>query len=194
MKRSYVIRALLTGSALVISSTAWAQEPDAQPDTSDATANAAIAEAQALDDAQAKIELLQAQVEALQESIAQIQAAQAKATPVWKGTPQLEDKEAGWSFKVRGRIQYDVGYVSNPDDEPNGGLNTRNLGFNARARRIRLGGEGTIPGGFTYKCEMDFANAATNFGDCILGYAPAGKPFSVDVGNQETNNGLEQIT
>ncbi len=35
---------------------------------------------------------------------------------------------------------------------------TRNLGFNTRARRIRLGAEGTIPGGFGYKCEMDFAN------------------------------------
>ena len=81
MKSSHFVRALLAGSALVISSTAWAQEPEAQPDPSDATADAAIAEAQGLDDAQAKIELLQAQVEALQESIAQIQAAQAKTTP-----------------------------------------------------------------------------------------------------------------
>ena len=200
MKRIFFIRALLAGSAIVMSSAAWSQDPAAppaaeeQPDQSDATADAAIAEAQDLDDAQAKIELLQAQVEALQESITQIQAAQAKALPVWKGTPQLEDKEAGWSFKVRGRLQYDVGYVSNPDDEPNGGLLTRNLGFNARARRIRLGAEGTIPGGLGYKCEMDFANAASNFGDCILTYTPTNSPFNVAVGNQETNNGLEQIS
>jgi phosphate-selective porin OprO/OprP len=202
MKRSHFVRALLAGSAIIMSSAAWAQEPEAQPDPSDATADAAIAEAQGLDDAQAKIELLQAQVEALQESITQLQAAQAKTAPVWKGTPQLEDKEAGWSFKVRGRIQYDVGYVSNPDDDvlvggstaSGSGLNIRNLGFNHRARRIRLGGEGTIPGGFGYKCEMDFANAATNFGDCIISYAPAGKPFSIELGNQETNNGLEQIS
>jgi phosphate-selective porin OprO/OprP len=192
MKRSHFVRALLAGSAMIMSTAAWAQEPEAQPDASDATADAAIAEVQALDDAQAKIELLQAQVEALQESITQIQAAQAKATPSWKGTPQLEDKEAGWSFKVRGRIQYDVGYVSNPDDEPNGSLLTRNLGFNARARRLRFGGEGTIPGGFGYKCEMDFANSSVGFGDCLLSYAPAGKPFNIAIGNQETNNGLEQ--
>ena len=51
-------------------------------------------------------------------------------------------------------------------DDPNGGLVTRNLGFNTRARRIRLGAEGTIPGGFGYKCEMDFANASVGFGDC----------------------------
>ena len=194
MKRTYFVRALLAGSALMVSSTAWAQEPEAQPDPSDATADAAIAEAQGLDDAQAKIELLQAQVEALQESIAQIQAAQVKATPSWKGTPQLEDKEAGWSFKVRGRLQYDAGYVSNPDDEPNGGLNTRNLGFNTRARRIRLGAEGTIPGGFGYKAEMDFANGSVGFGDVILTYTPTNSPFNIAIGNQETNNGLEQIS
>ena len=194
MKRSHFVRALLAGSALVMSGTAWAQEPEAQPDPSDATADAAIAEAQEIDDAQAKIELLQAQVEALQESIAQIQAAQTKNAPVWKGTPQLEDKEAGWSFKVRGRLQYDAGYVSNPDDEPNGGLLTRNLGFNTRARRIRLGAEGTIPGGFGYKCEADFANASVGFGDCLLSYTPTNSPFNVAIGNQETNNGLEQIS
>ena len=190
MKRSHIVRALLAGSALVLSSTAWAQEPEAQPDQSDATADAAIADAQQLDDAQAKIELLQAQVEALQESITQIQAAQAKVTPSWKGTPQLEDKEAGWSFKVRGRLQYDVGYVSNPDDS----IVTRNLGFNTRARRIRLGAEGTIPGGFGYKCEADFANASVGFGDCLISYAPANAPFNIAIGNQETNNGLEQIS
>src|SRR5687768_18481918 len=111
MKRNHFIRALLAGSAMAISTGAWAQEPEAQPDPSDATADAAIAEAQELDAAQAKIELLQAQVEALQESITQIQAAQARATPSWKGAPQLEDKEAGWSFKVRGRLQYDAGQI-----------------------------------------------------------------------------------
>lgn len=188
MKRSHFVRALLAGSAIFMSSAAWAQEPEAQPDTSDATADAAIAEAQELDEAQAKIELLTAQVEALQESIAQIQAAQAKAAPSWKGTPQLEDKEAGWSFKVRGRIQYDVGYVSNPDDA----LATRNLGFNARARRLRFGGEGTIPGGLGYKCEMDFANSSVGFGDCLVSYSPKNAPINIAIGNQETNNGLEQ--
>jgi phosphate-selective porin OprO/OprP len=188
MKRNIVIRALLCGSAMFISTAAWAQEPETQPDASDATADAAISEAQSLDDAQAKIELLTAQVESLQESIAQIQAAQAKAAPSWKGAPQLEDKEAGWSFKPRGRLQYDVGYVSNPDDA----LVTRNLGFNTRFRRIRLGAEGTIPGGFGYKAEMDFANGSVGFGDVILTYAPTNAPINIALGNQETNNGLEQ--
>src|SRR6185503_12422998 len=114
MKRSSTIRALLAGGALFISTAALAQEPEAQPDESDATADATIAQASELDDAQAKIELLQAQVEALQEAIAQVQAAQTKAIPTWKGAPVLEDKEAGWSFKPKGLLQYDAGYVGYP--------------------------------------------------------------------------------
>jgi len=189
---------LLAGTALTLSAPALGQElpaaqeaPDpTEPDASDAAADAAIAAAQPVDDASSQIELLQAQVEALQASLAQIQAQMVKTTPSWKGAPLYEDKDEGWSFKPRGRLQYDAGYVSNPNDN----VITRNLGFNARARRIRLGAEGTIPGGFGYKFEMDFANAAVGFGDAILTYVPKGKPWSLAIGNHETFNGLEQMT
>ena len=152
------------------------QPEPTEPDPSDATADAAIAEAAPVDDAQAKIELLQAQVEALQEALEGVKAAMAKVTPSWKGAPLFEDKEDGWSFKPRGRLQYDVGYVGNPGRCR---VVTRNLGFNTRARRIRLGAEGTIPGGFGYKFEMDFANASVGFGDVILTYAPKNKPYQL---------------
>ncbi len=195
MIRKTMIAALLAGSA-IHAAPAYAQVlPEAQeeptePDASDATADAAIASAAPVDDAQAKIELLQAQVEALQEALEGIKTQMTAVTPSWKGAPLYEDKEAGWSFKPRGRIQWDAGYVSNPDDN----IITRNLGFNTRARRIRLGAEGTIPGGFGYKFEMDFANASVGFGDVILTYAPKDKPYNFIVGNHETWNGLEQIS
>ena len=191
---------LLAGTAMTFAAPALAaQDPAPQseeapdptdPDESDAAADAAIASAQPADDAEAKIELLQAQVEALQASIDQIKASVVKATPTWKGGPLWEDKDEGWSFKPRGRIQYDAGYVSNPHDN----IITRNLGFNTRARRIRLGAEGTIPGGFGYKFEMDYANSSVGFGDVIITYAPKGRPWSWAIGNHETFNGLEQIT
>jgi phosphate-selective porin OprO/OprP len=197
MKRKYLVAALMCGSALMVSGAAHAQEPlpeaqqePTEPDVSDATADAAIAAAAPVDDAQAQIELLQAQVEALQKALEGVQAQMAKTTPTWKGAPQYEDKEEGWSFKPRGRIQYDVGFVENPNDN----VVTRNLGFNTRARRIRLGAEGTIPGGFGYKFEMDFANSSVGFGDVILTYAPKNKPFNFIIGNHETWNGLEQIS
>lgn len=190
MNRSVLVRALFAGTAMMMSTAAFSQAQEPRPDASDATADAAIAAAASVDDAQAKIELLQAQVEALQESLTQIQASMAKTAPSWKGAPLYEDKEAGWSFKPRGRLQYDVGYVSNPDNA----LVTRNLGFNNRFRRIRLGAEGTIPGGLGYKVEMDYANGSVGFGDAILTYAPKNIPLTFALGNQETNNGLEQIS
>ena len=203
MTRKYVIAALLAGTAFTASAPANAaqepsaahQEPEAtEPDASDAAADATIQGTNQVDDLQSKIELLQAQVEALQEALDGVKSQQVKAVPAWKGGPEFADKEAGFTFKPRGRIQYDAGYVWNPDDNPNGGLLTRNLGFNSRVRRIRLGAEGTIPGGFGYKFEMDYANGNVGFGDAIISYAPSGKPYSIAIGNQETLNGLEQIT
>jgi phosphate-selective porin OprO/OprP len=199
MKLRYpIIAALASVSAFALPAVAHAQEaaPAAaepeptEPDQSDATADAAIAEASPVDDLNAKIELLQAQVEALQAALEGVRTAQTKATPSWKGAPLLEDKEAGWSFKPRGRIQYDVGFVANPQDD----IITRNLGFNTRVRRLRLGAEGTIPGGFGYKAEMDFANSSVGFGDVIITYTPAGKPWNLSIGNHETLNGLEQMS
>ena len=203
MTRKFVIAALLAGTAVTVSAPASAaqEQPAAQPapeatepDASDASADATIQGANQVDDLQAKIELLQAQVEALQEALEGVKSQQVKAVPTWKGGPEFADKEAGFTFKPRGRIQYDAGYVWNPDDDPNGALLTRNLGFNSRVRRIRLGAEGTIPGGFGYKFEMDYANGSVGFGDAIISYAPSGKPYSFSIGNQETLNGLEQIT
>ena len=197
MNRHLVIRALLAGSALFLSAPAWSQDPapaatpePTEPDPSDAAADAAIAAARPVDDAQAKIELLSQQVDALQAQLELMKVSMVKATPTWKGAPLFEDKDSGWSFKPRGRIQYDAGFTSNPNDS----IVTRNLGFNTRVRRIRLGAEGTIPGGFGYKFEMDFANGAVGFGDAIVTYAPANKPWSLTIGNHESLDGLEQIT
>ncbi len=204
-----LIAALLASGAVCMTTPAFAQEPvpvaepePTEPDASDAQADQAIGEAESLDEAQAKIELLSAQVEALQAAMEEIKTGMVKATPSWKGAPLFEDKDEGWSFKPRGRIQYDAGWISNPDDNPllggstgvGAGLNTRDLGFNTRFRRIRLGAEGTIPGGFGYKFEMDFANSTVGFGDVILTYAGKGNPWNVAIGNMETNNGLEQQT
>ena len=91
MKRTSFIRALLAGSAFVISSTALAQQASPPADAEPAGPRPTrpptrrSQSAKDLDDAQAKIELLQAQVEALQESIAQIQAATGQGHAVVEG-------------------------------------------------------------------------------------------------------------
>src|SRR4051812_46103535 len=187
--KSKFVAALLAGSAITVSAPAWAQAaPPApapeqtEPDQSDATADAAIQNAQAVDDAQAKIELLQAQVEALQASIEQIKTSMVKATPTWKGGPQFDDKDAGFSFKPKGQLQYDAGYVGFPNgDERRGtvaGLNYGNLGWNTRARRLTLGADGTLPGGFRYSAEFNFAQASVDFEDVLLAYDFKNSPLT----------------
>ncbi len=133
---------------------------------------------------------LQEQIEALQKQVDALKASAAKATPAWKGAPQWADASAGWSFKPRGRFQYDTAYVS----VPGAYAANRNLGFNSRVRRLRIGAEGSIPGGFGYLVDVDFANANVGFGDVILSYTAKNRHWGVRLGNQETLNGLDQMT
>ena len=180
---------LLAGAALVaIAAPATAQNPETD----------------------ARIAAMQAQIEAMQKQLDELkalqasQAAQAAAAPpapapkaekpavevAWKGAPELSG-DGGWKFKLRGRLQYDVGHVENPNDA----VATSNLGFNSRARRLRIGAEGAFPGGFAYKVEIDFANNDTiGYGDVLLSYAPSGQPWSVTIGNHETFQSLDQMT
>ena len=194
MIRKSVYAALLAGSAFGYATVAGAQDASAtqqapeptEPDQSDATADAEIAAAQPVDELQAKIELLQAQVEALQEALEGVKSAQAKATPSWKGAPLYEDKEAGWSFKPRGRLMYDVGWVSEPDGIANPGL-----GFANEVRRARIGLEGTVPGGFGYKFELDFADGV-EFADAFLNYKKG--PWELSVGQHNNFQSLDELT
>jgi phosphate-selective porin OprO/OprP len=190
MKRSNILRAMLAGTALMVSSTAFAQDtqPAASetPDASDATADAAIAAAQPVDDLNAKIEMLQAQVEALQTALEGVKEAQVKATPSWKGGPLFEDKEAGWSFKPRGRLMYDAGFVNGP-----GGYSNKGLGFANEVRRARLGVEGTVPGGFGYKFELDFADGV-EFADAFLSYKTGNLEFNV--GQHNNFQSLDELS
>lgn len=146
-------------------------------------------------DSGSEVDALRAEVAALKEQLAAISAkvdAAAKkpvAEVKWKGGPETSGPD-GWSFKPRGRIHLDAGYVSVPGDY----AANRNLGFNSRVRRVRLGGEGTMPGGFGYKVEADFASGNVAFGDTFLSYNPKNAPISVRLGNFETLNGLEQIS
>ena len=206
MKLKFVA-ALLAGSALGMSAPAFAQDPPAvpqdapepaEPDQSDATADATIANAQAVDDAQAKIELLQAQVEALQASIEQIKTNMVKATPSWKGAPEYADKDAGFSFKPRGALQFDAGYVGFPNGKnlngTVGGLVYNNLGWNSRGRRLLLGADGTLPGGFRYSAEFNFAQGQVDYEDIFIAYDFKKVPLTVQVGNIYPFSSLETMT
>lgn len=195
MTKLKFLAALLAGTAMTFTAPAYAaQDPAVQeapdptdPDASDAAADAAIAAAQPVDDAQAKIDLLQAQVEALQASIDEVKKQVVKATPTWKGAPQFLDKDAGWSFKPRGRLMYDFATVDGPRGYSNAGL-----GFSNELRRGRLGVEGSFPYDFGYKLELDFASGEVDFTDAYLSYQRG--PVEFIVGQHNNFQSLDELT
>ena len=173
-----IVAALLAGTAFTTPAMAATQEaPETEataPDESDASADAVIQSVGSVDDLQAKIELLSAQVEALQEALETVKSQQVKATPSWKGGPEFADKDAGFTFKPKGFMQWDAGFVGYPEGDERrgtvGGVNFGNLGFNTRARRLVFGAEGTLPGSFGYKFELNFAQGGVDYEDIILTY------------------------
>lgn len=147
------------------------------------------------------IAALRAQLAAMQAKLDALEAAHAAApapAPVaadaapapavaWKGAPQLAEAEDGWTFKPRGRLQYDFGIVDGPD-----GYGDYGLGFSNEVRRARLGVEGSMPGDFGYKLELDFAGGDVEFADAFLSYETG--PWEFIVGHHNNFQSLEELT
>jgi phosphate-selective porin OprO/OprP len=121
----------------------------------------------------------------------------ASPAPAWKGAPLFEDRKSGFSFKPKGLAQFDAGFVGTPGPELSGtvgGLNYNNLGWNGRARRLVLGAEGALPGGFGYNVEFNFAQGAIDYEDIVLTYQRSKSPIRVTVGNFYPLSSLETMT
>jgi len=104
----------------------------------------------------------------------------------WKGAPEIKTAD-GWSFKPRGRMQFDVASV----DAPAGVLDTHG-GLTTEIRRVFLGVDGKIPGGFSYRVEADFAGGSAELTDVYLTYGQG--PLSVTVGHIRHFTSLEDVT
>ncbi|GGD50327.1 hypothetical protein GRI62_06810 [Erythrobacter arachoides] len=99
--------------------------------------------------------------------------------------PEIESAD-GFSFKPFGRLQLDAGMTALPD-----GL-ARGDGFGAEIRRARVGVEGTIPGGFGYKIEIDVATGEAELTDALLTYEAG--DVELTAGQHNTFQGLEELT
>lgn len=120
---------------------------------------------------------------------AQAVAAQSSEAPfdiAWKGAPEIKSKD-GWSFKPRGRILVDAGDVIAPS-----GVNDPGLGFSNEFRRVRLGVQGSIPGGFGYKLEGDVAGGGFELTDAYLDYG-AGN-VTIIIGQHNNFQSLEELS
>jgi phosphate-selective porin OprO/OprP len=151
--------------------------------------------AQRIDTLEAQLATAQAKAETAQAAADKVVAAQtatATAKPgteiTWDGAPKLTGK-GGWSFKPRGRLQIDTAGV----DAPNGINSRTRLGITTELRRAYLGFDGTMPGGFGYRVEADFANSAVDLTDLYLTYK-ATPEFTLTVGQHKPFDSMEDMT
>jgi phosphate-selective porin OprO and OprP len=202
MKSKLLMSALLATSTLGWVGVAHAQEaqpaqPAQQAPDADADTKVAPDAPQSTEDLSSRAAFMEAQLEALQQQVNDLKAQLTKATPTWKGAPQWDDKDAGFTFKPKGVLQYDAGFVGTPGPTrvgTVGGLNYNNLGWNSRARRLILGAEGSLPGGFGYNIEFQLAQGTVDYEDVVLTYQRPGKPVKITIGNHYPLSSLETMT
>jgi phosphate-selective porin OprO/OprP len=121
------------------------------------------------------------------EPVKKAEAPKPAEAPRWSGAPRFT-APGGWSFKPRGRLQFDAGWVEAPR-----GVTDPGLGFATELRRARLGVEGTIPGNFGYRFEIDFADNDAEITDAFLSYEPS-DALEFVVGQHNNFQSLEELT
>ena len=142
------------------------------------------------EEAAAQMEFLKAQVDALQAQLDAVKKTAGIITPAWKGMPEFSSGDSGYKFKLSGEIQYDVGQVDNPGNR----INTPNLGYNGRSRRLLIGASGALPGDFSYAFQFNFAEGVVDYEDVVLEYAPHKTPFTFTAGYFYPFSSLDNMT
>jgi len=138
------------------------------------------------DAAEAKASAALAEAQAARAAAAAPTASAKPATEItWDGAPKLTTKD-GWSFKPRGRLQIDSGGVNAP------GTNT-SLGMATELRRAYIGFDGTMPGGFGYRAEIDVANSGVEVTDFYLTYKASPK-VTLTLGQHKPFQSMEDMT
>ncbi|MBO9519532.1 MAG: porin [Porphyrobacter sp.] len=195
-----LLPALLAGSALVAPGPAFAQSQEvAELQQQIAAMQAEIARlAGKVEELQAKEQARDAaEAEPAAQALAPAAAPAPASTPApapdaprisWKGAPEVS-APGGWSFKPRGRLQIDSATINAPASVEAG----NSLGFATEFRRAFLGVEGSLPGNFGYRMEVDVATSAIELTDVFLTYKPTDK-LTLTVGQHKPFWGLEELT
>lgn len=187
---------IAVAAATAISSPAQAQDTSAVQDEIEAMRAQMQAMAARIDALEDQLEVAEAKADAATTAasaatetsgtaLAAANEAKSDTKISWKGAPLIEGK-GGWSFKPRGRMNYDVGFTDAPE------IDGREDGFGNEARRIRLGVEGDIPGGFGYKFEADFAANEVEITDAMITYDDGA--LKVAAGQQNNFQSMEELT
>lgn len=186
-----------SGLALAIAC-AWVPAASAQeaPENSEISAELAemraqmAAMAERIAELESDLAATDTAVEAVAGDVATLPVAAAPAPKseteiTWKGAPEIKG-EGGWSFKPRGRLNIDAGFINAPD------TTGRPEGYGSTIRRARLGVQGDMPGGFGYKFEFDVAGNELDITDALISYETGDLTVSVGQRNQFQN--LDELT
>ena len=138
--------------------------------------------------ARAKADAASAAVAAIPVAAAPTATAKPATEITWDGAPKLT-APGGWSFKPRGRMQVDTAGV----DAPPGIAGSTSLGVATEFRRIYLGFEGTMPGGFGYRAEADVANSGVDLTDVYFTYKASPK-LTITLGQHKPFQSMEDVT
>jgi phosphate-selective porin OprO/OprP len=176
----------VAATALIVSAPAVAQSSDAEMEA--LRAEVAVLKAQ--------LAAISAKVDAVAAAPVPVAVPAPAATPApekkggpeikFKGGPEITTSD-GWSFKPRGRIQLDVASVN-----PSRTITTNSLGTATKFRRLYLGVDGAMPGGFGYRVEADFANSGVELTDVYLNYKTGNA--TITLGQHKPFLGLEDMT
>lgn len=150
-----------------------------------------------LDAVNDRLEQLEAQQQATETELGAVEAATAATvaapsvtadSPVeisLGASPEIADAN-GFSFKPFGRLMLDGGWIAVPD-----GLGIAD-GFDAEARRARLGVDGDIAGGFAYKIELEFTGGEVEITDALIEYEAG--DVDLTVGQFNNFQSMEELT
>lgn len=188
MNPALPLSAFVMAAAIGVASPAQAQSPDQETLLSELAAMRTEMAQMNRRIASLEQQLVVAKSEAQAASLAANEAKEvASASPkvAWKGAPHIEGK-GGWSFKPRGRLQFDAGWAGAPDGTGS------DLGWGNEVRRARLGVQGTMPGDFGYKFEIDFAGGDAEFADALINYQMG--DVKLTVGQHNNFQSMEELT
>ncbi|AKM09752.1 OprO/OprP family phosphate-selective porin [Croceicoccus naphthovorans] len=190
--RTITTSAIAMIAAAGLATPAFAQDSEAEAMRAELEAMRAQMQAMAarIDSLEGQLVTAQAKADAATETsttaLAAAEEAKSDTSVKWKGAPQFEGN--GFTFKPRGRMQYDVGYLGAPDS-----FTDSAAGFGSELRRAYLGFEGTIPGGFGYRAEVNLASEEVEFTDLYITYA-ASESVKLTLGHQKPFWGLEELS
>lgn len=117
-------------------------------------------------------------------SVAPVKQENEETSIVWRGSPQFIQDDA--RFKVKGRLQYDAGYLVTPS-----AIRDKARGFSNETRRLRLGGEGMLNSSFGYKLEFELADNAVELVDAFITYRK--DRWLVTLGNHNSFQSLDEL-